>query len=307
MNRQRKDIYAIVTNQIIQALEQGVRPWMKPWDSNHMDGRVLLPKRVTGEAYRGINILLLWGTAIQEGYQSPTWMTLRQANKYKARVRKGEKSTMVVYADTFRKTETTDKGEDIEVNIPYLKSYTVFNCDQIDGLPEHFYHRPEPKVENAIVRDQRLESFFAATGADIRHGGNKAYYSITHDYVRMPPIEAFCDQESYYATLGHEMVHWTRHEQRLNRDFGRKQWGDAGYAQEELVAEMGAAFLCAALDITPKVREDHAAYINSWLEVLRKDKKAVFTAASHAQKAVEHLESYQSQTASADEAQPIAA
>ncbi|PSB68600.1 antirestriction protein [filamentous cyanobacterium CCP1] len=297
MTQPRKDVYALVTHQIIQALEQGVRPWMKPWDSTHLNGRVTMPRRATGESYRGINILLLWGAAITAGYDNPIWMTVKQANKHQANVRKGEKGTMVVYADTFSKTETNDKGEDVAVAIPYLKSYTVFNCAQIEGLPAHFYQAaPPPSLENVVTRDQRLDAYFAATKADLRHGGNRAFYSITHDYVQMPPLEAFHDAESYYATLGHEMVHWTRHEQRLNRDFGRKQWGDEGYAQEELVAEMGAAFLCAALDITPEVRNDHAAYIDSWLKVLRDDKRALFKAASYAQKAVDYLNSLQAHT-----------
>ena len=287
------DIYAQVTNRIIQSLEKGVRPWMKPWSSDHLDGRVLMPLRGTGEAYRGINILLLWEAMMEAGYHSPTWMTLRQANNLGAKIRKGERGTQVVYANTFTKTETNDKGEDIDVDIPYLKSYRVFNCDQIEGLPEHYYVRPERKPENEIARDQRLDAYFTNTGADIRYGGNRACYSVTHDYVRMPPIEAFDSGASFYAVLGHETIHWTRHEKRLDRDFGRKQWGDEGYAQEELVAEMGSAFLCSLLDITPEVREDHASYIDSWLQVLRQDKRAVFKAASYAQKAVEYLNELQ--------------
>ena len=266
---------------------------MKPWSSDHLDGRVLMPLRGTGEVYRGINILLLWEAMMEAGYQSPTWMTLRQANKLGAKIRKGERGTQVVYANTFTKTETNDKGEDIDVDIPYLKSYRVFNCDQIEGLPEHYYVRPERKTENAISRDQHLDAYFTNTSADIRYGGNRAYYSVTHDYVRMPPIEAFDSSASFYAVLGHETIHWTRHEKRLNRDFGRKQWGDAGYAQEELVAEMGSAFLCSLLDMTPEVREDHASYIDSWLQVLRQDKRAIFKAASYAQKAVEYLNDLQ--------------
>lgn len=306
MTKPRKDLYATITNQIITSLEQGVRPWMKPWSSDNLNGRVLMPLRSTGETYQGINVLLLWGEAMLQGYQSPTWMTLRQANKLKAKVRKGERGTMVVYANSLLRKETTDNGEDIEVNIPYLKSYTVFNCDQIAGLPEHFYNKPERLPENPIERDQRLDAYFANTGADIRHGGNMAYYSITHDYVQLPPIEAFHHQEGYYATKAHEMIHWTRHKSRLDRDFGRKKWGDEGYAQEELVAEIGAAFLCSTLDITPEVREDHVAYIENWLQVLRNDKRAVFRAASYAQKAVDFLDNLQNES-TAVEAQGIAA
>ena len=140
-----------------------------------------------------------------------------------------------------------------------------------------------------MQRIERADAFFAATRADIKHGGNRAYYNIGSDFVQMPPFEAFRDAESYYAILAHECTHWTRHDSRLAREFGRKRWGDAGYAMEELVAELGSAFLCADLDLTPEIREDHAAYIASWLEVLKNDKRAIFSAAAHAQRAADFL------------------
>jgi len=140
-----------------------------------------------------------------------------------------------------------------------------------------------------VQRIERAESFFAATHADIRHGGNMAYYNIGSDFVQMPPFESFRDAENYYAILAHECTHWTRHKSRLDRDLGRKRWGDAGCAMEELVAELGSAFLCADLDLTPEIREDHAAYIANWLEVLKNDKRAIFSAAAHAQKAADYL------------------
>jgi antirestriction protein ArdC len=169
-----------------------------------------------------------------------------------------------------------------------MKGYTVFNVEQIEGLPGEYYDKPEPAGE-AVERIDRAEKFFASTGASIHHGGDRAYYAIGPDHIKVPYIEAFRDAESYYATLAHEVTHWTRHESRLNRDFGRKQWGDEGYAQEELVAELGAAFLCADLGLTLVDREDHAAYIGSWLKVLKDDKRAIFRAAAHAQKAVNYL------------------
>jgi antirestriction protein ArdC len=144
-----------------------------------------------------------------------------------------------------------------------------------------------------VQRIERVESFFAATGAVVRHGGNRAYYSISTDHVQMPPIEAFRDAESYYATRAHETTHWTRHKSRLDRDFGRKRFGDEGYAIEELVAELGSAFLSADLDLTPEVRDDHAAYIASWIKVLKDDKRAIFSAASHAQRAADFLHGLQ--------------
>ncbi len=137
---------------------------------------------------------------------------------------------------------------------------------------------------------QRLDDFFCRTGADLRHGGSRAFYRVDADFVQMPEFEDFHTGENYYSTLAHEMTHWTRHPLRLDRDMGRKAWGDAGYAMEELVAEMGAAFLCADWGITPETREDHAAYISAWLEVLKNDKRAIFTAASKASQAAEYLQ-----------------
>jgi antirestriction protein ArdC len=173
-----------------------------------------------------------------------------------------------------------------------MKGYTVFNAEQIEGLPAHFYATTQP-LNNAIERLDAVERFFASTKATIKHGGNRAFYSPSLDFVQMPELPTFRDAESYYATLAHEATHWTRHESRLDRDLGRKRFGDAGYAMEELVAEIGAAFLCADLGITPETRDDHAAYIASWLKVLKDDKRAIFTAASHAQKAADFLNGLQ--------------
>ena len=173
-----------------------------------------------------------------------------------------------------------------------MRCYTVFNVEQIEGLPAHYYATNAPKIE-PVQRNARAEAFLAATGAEVRHSGTRAYYSISTDVVQLPPFEAFRDPESYYATRGHETVHWTRHPSRLAREFGRKRFGDEGYAMEELVAELGAAFLCADLDLTPEVRDDHAAYIASWIKVLKNDTRAIFTAASHAQRAVDFLHGLQ--------------
>jgi antirestriction protein ArdC len=231
---------------------------------------------------------------MEQGFSCPIWMTFKQAQELGAHVRKGEHGSLVVYANTLHKTETNEEtGEEEERDIPYMKGYTVFNCEQIEGLPAHYYAKPEQPATPEEERNEALERFFRQTGATLRHGGDRAFYAIMADYVQMPPFPAFCDVESYYATLAHEMTHWTRHPTRLERDFGRKSWGEAGYAKEELVAELGAAFLCADLGITPETRDDHAAYIASWLEALKNDKRFIFTAASYAQKAVDHLHSYQ--------------
>jgi len=211
-------------------------------------------------------------------------------------VRKGEKGSLVVYADTFTKKDTDDKGADIDVEIPFMKGYTVLNAEQVDGLPAYFYATVPPQNSD-LDRLESVEGFFASTKITIQHGGSSAFYSPGRDIVQMPELATFRDRESYYATLAHEMTHATRHASRLDRDLGRKRFADAGYAMEELVVEIGAAFLCADLGITPETRPDHAAYIASWLKVLKDDKRAIFTAASHAQKAADYLHGSQPQEA----------
>ena len=218
------------------------------------------PLRHNGQPYSGINVLMLWAEASEKGYSAPIWMTFNQATELKANVRKGEHGSLVVYANSIKRKEETEDGEDEEREIHFLKGYTVFNVEQIDGLPEKFYGRPPPTM-TAIERIHHAEQFFANLKADIRIGGNRAFYALEPDYIQLPPIEAFRDAESYYATEAHEATHWTRHPSRLARDFNRKAWGDEGYAKEELVAELGAAYLCADLELEPEVREDHAAYI----------------------------------------------
>jgi antirestriction protein ArdC len=287
-NSERQDIYTRITGQIVASLEQGVRPWMKPWSGENAAAKITRPLRHNGTPYTGINILMLWAASLEHGFGSPSWMTFKQALDLNAHVRKGEKGSLVVYANTFTRTEEDAEGQEVEREIPFLKGYTVFNVEQIEGLPEHFYAKPEPKF-TAVERIDHAETFFAATHADIRYRGGRAYYAQEPDYIQMPPIESFRDAESFYGTLGHETVHWTKHPSRIERDFGRKTWGDEGYAREELVAELGAAFLCADLELTPEVREDHAAYIATWLTVLKNDNRAIFQAAAHAQRAVDYL------------------
>ena len=174
-----------------------------------------------------------------------------------------------------------------------MKGYTVFNVEQIENLPAHYYAKVEPKHATALERIEAVEKFVASTGAVIKHGGNRAFYRMGDDFVQMPELQAFKNTESYYATAAHEITHWTRHPSRLDRSFDQKRFGDSGYAMEELVAEIGSAFLCADLEITPEPREDHAAYIESWLKALKNDKRAVFTAASHAQRATDYLHGLQ--------------
>jgi antirestriction protein ArdC len=293
---EKQDVYSRVTDKIIADLERGNLTWLQPWQAGHRAGPVSTPLRAGGIAYRGVNVLMLWAAAMEKGYSCPLWLTYKQAAEIGGQVRKGEKGSLVVYANRFTKTETDDTGADVEVEIPFMKGYTVFNAEQIDGLPAHFY-ATVPPLNSDIEPLDAVESFFASTKASIQHGGNRAFYSPDRDIVQMPELKTFRDSESYYATLAHEMCHWTRHKSRLDRDLGRKRFGDAGYAMEELVAEIGAAFLCADLGIIPETRADHAAYIASWLKVLKDDKRAIFTAASHAQKAADYLHGLQPQAA----------
>jgi antirestriction protein ArdC len=294
---EKQDVYTRITSKIIASLEQGVRPWIQPWNAEHAAGKITRPLRHNGQAYSGINILMLWASAMEQGFAAPIWMTFRQALELGANVRKGEKGSLVVYANAITRTEHDDAtGQDVEREIPFLKGYTVFNVEQIEGLPAIYHAKAEPKL-TPVERIARAEEFFAATKAVINYGGGRAFYAPGPDRIQMPPIETFRDAESFYATLAHETTHWTKHESRLQRDFGRKHFGDEGYAREELVAELGSAFLCADLELTPEVRDDHASYIASWIEVLSSDKRCVVQAASYAQKAVDYLHALQPQPA----------
>lgn len=288
----RTDVYARVTETIIASLEEVRRPWHQPWTdtapgSNPLD----LPLRHNGMPYRGVNVLLLWVAAIQKGYRSPSWMTYKQAQSLGAHVRKGETGSFIVYADRITRTETDARGEDVEREIAFMKSYTVFNVEQIEGLPEQ--HRPmQSPTPSPVERLAIAEQFFAATGARFEHGGKRAYYSPSADVIRLPHAEAFRDAESYASTKGHELIHWTGHTTRLAREFG-KRFGDNAYAFEELVAELGAAFLCAMLGVTPEVQPEHADYLAHWLAILKTDKRAIFTAAAQAQRAADYLHALQ--------------
>ncbi|KKX32879.1 zincin-like metallopeptidase domain-containing protein [Rhizobium sp. LC145] len=300
--RPDKDIYQRITGKIVDQLETGVRPWHQPWGAN---GTPTRPLRHNGVPYRGINTMLLWMETTANGYVSPYWMTYRQAQELGGQVRKGEISALVVYAGAIETTEEAENGEEIEQRIPFLKGYPVFNCDQIDNLPARFTPTPaEPR--SPMKRFAHADAFFAHTGAKIHFGGNKAFYSPLEDFIGMPPFEAFESPDAYVSVLAHETAHWTRHPTRLNRDFGRKTWGDDGYAMEEVVAEVSAALICADLGIESEPREDHAAYIGSWLKVLKNDKRAVFQAAAHAERAAAYLHSLQPDAPSTDDA-PLAA
>jgi antirestriction protein ArdC len=284
------DLHARVTARIVADLEQGVRPWQRPWNAAHAAGPISRPLRHNGTAYRGINVLLLWTEALEKHYAAPIWMTYKQAAELGGQVRRGEHGALVVIADRFTQTETDEEGNERVRQIPFMKGYTVFNVKQIDGLPETFLARAEPP--KPVERIDHAERFFAATGATIRQRGNHAFYDPSSDVIQMPPRDSFRDVAAYFGVLGHETVHWTSAPSRLARELGRR-FGDEAYAAEELIAEMGAAFLCADLGISPEIREDHAQYLSHWLAVLKADHRAIFNAAAHAQRAADYLHTRQ--------------
>lgn len=296
----RIDIYARITDRIVAELEKGVRPWMQPWQSTNATGRVMRALRHNGLPYSGMNVLLLWSETIARGYARPTWMTFKQALELGAAVRKGETGAMVVFASRFTTTEKDAAGEEYEREIPFLKAYSVFNVAQIDGLPEHYYGPAEP-VRDPIERIEHADRFFANTRAAIRYGGDRAYYAPATDHIQMPPLERFRDAAAYVATLSHEITHWTAAGNRLKRDLSRYAKDRSERAREELIAELGSCFLCADLGIAPELepRPDHASYLGSWLKVLADDKRAIFSAAAHAQRAVAFL--HRLQPASSEE------
>lgn len=293
----RVDIYARITDRIVASLEEGVRPWVRPWSAGHLKGRVTRPLRHNGVPYSGINVLLLWSETVSRGFQSPTWMTFRQATELGAHVRKGETGSTVVYANRVKTTEIGENGEEVERDIPFLKAYTVFNLEQIDGLPGEYWPSAPQDLKPDLKRIATADAFFLATQALIQHGGDKAFYAPGPDLIQMPPIETFRDVESYYATLAHESVHWTGAKHRIDRDLSQYARDKTQRAREELVAELGAVFLSADLGIVPEMepRADHASYIASWLEVLRNDKRFIVSAAAHAQRAVAYLHDLQPQ------------
>jgi antirestriction protein ArdC len=283
----RGNLYDEVTRRIVAELEAGRVPWVQPWGRVGGAAAGLPRNALTERPYSGINILILWGAVIERGYPSQGWLTFRQALQAGGAVRRGERGTTVVYADRFtpesERERARDTGEDAR-SIAFLKRFTVFNVAQVDGLPEGFAPDPAPLPEREIV--PVAEQVIAASGVRFRIGGDEAFYAPSRDIVQVPPQPAFFDQINYYRTCLHELTHATGHPSRLARDL-TNAFGSKDYAREELVAEMGSAFLCAALGIVPTVR--HADYLASWLDVLREDSRAIFRAASAASKAADWL------------------
>ena len=302
-NKPRVDIYAKITDRIVADLEQGVRPWVKPWSAGNLAGRVTRPLRYNGTPYQGINVLLLWSEAVARGFVSPFWMTFKQSVELGGHVRKGETGSTVVYASQFTKTETDERGDEVERGIPFLKAYSVFNVDQIDDLPGHYYGAAAPVIE-PLARIAHADAFFDATGAKLVYGGPQAYYAPGSDHIQLPVFESFRDAESFVAIRAHETVHWTAPAHRANRDLSRYHKDRSERSREELVAELGSVFICADLGIVPELepRPDHASYLSNWLNVLSNDKRFIFSAAAHAQRAVTYLHDLQPQASPVAEA-----
>lgn len=275
----KTDIYQTVTNSIIEALEAGVKPWVCPWKRN---GAVSgIPSNFsTGTAYSGMNIMLLWHSAVKQGFNDSRWMTYKQAQEQGAQVRKGERGTTAIFYRTLEK-----EAEDGEIEkIPMLKTFTVFNVEQIDGLKMGAGIDPQPVTEFDPL--PHVEALFQRTGANITERGQRAFYRPATDEIRLPERHLFTDAANFYATGLHEFVHWTGAKNRLNREKGER-FGSEGYAFEELIAELGSAFLTADLGIIGDVQ--HESYIASWLTSLRNDKRYIFKAAAAASRAHRYL------------------
>lgn len=285
MAKTRFDIHQHVTDTIIAQIEAGTPPWRKPWTGS--TGGACLPVRHNGEAYKGINILMLWATAHMRGLTSERWMTFKQAQDLGGSVKKGAKAAKSVFYGTIEKEDDSKlAGEETTIR-RFARFNNVFNADDIEGLPEEYYICPDPPRDLGTKSDARLDAFFAGTGAVIITSEDpRAYYSIEKDHIHMPPIATFHDAAGFFGTLAHESIHWSGSAKRLDR-FAKFQDRKA-YAFEELVAEIGACILGVTLGVAPQF-DQSAAYIEGWIEALKNDKGMIFKAASEAQKAVDFI------------------
>lgn len=289
---ERRDIHAEITAQLIAAIEADPGRPSLPW--RRSAAPLFMPANaLTKKLYNGINIVSLWVAAECKGYSDPVWATYRQWSEMDCQVRKGEKSSLVVFYKEYD-TDPDPEQEDDNGKRRVARASYVFNASQVDG-----YNSPAPPIPlGPIERIDAADRFVQYTGARIEHGGDRAFYRPSTDHIQMPDEDRFCGtdtltrSEAYYAVLGHECIHWSGSEKRLNREFG-KRFGDAAYAAEELVAEIGSAFLCAELGITQDTRPDHAQYLANWLNLLKSDNKAIFTAAAKASEAVAFLKRLQ--------------
>ncbi|MCC3246426.1 ssDNA-binding domain-containing protein [Methylocystis sp. WRRC1] len=270
-------VYENVTKSIIAELEGGTAPWIKPWKSGTRVG-IMPANAINGHHYRGINVPILWHAADERGFPKNAWLTFKQALDAGGHVRKGEKGTQIVFTKRISVTDDDDEARQISM----LRAFTVFNVAQVEGV-EALAPLPEPPLSGVV------ETFVSATGADIRHGGDRACYVPSRDFIALPNASDFESEQHYEATKLHELVHWSGNEKRLKRDLANR-FGTKAYAAEELVAELGAAFLCAHLGVEGRLRHDE--YIASWLSLLKEDDRAIFTAASKASAAADYLRSF---------------
>jgi antirestriction protein ArdC len=287
--------YQTVTDRIVAMLEAGTRPWVQDWTATG-GGR---PLRWDGKPYRGANVINLWAAAMARGLSGQSWMTYKKAQELGGQVKKGAKSELAFYVGAVTKTEENSAGEETERTIPFMKTYLVFNTDEVADLPAQYYGKAPVLTLDPAARIASADAFIAHTGAVIHHGGGRAFYRPSTDEVYMPPFETFRTAAGYYSTTFHELTHWSGAEKRLDRVKG-KIFADPAYAFEELVAELGAAFLSADLGISAEPREDHASYIASWIRALKDDNKAIFRAASLAEKAAGFMHSLQPAGAAAE-------
>lgn len=289
------DVYQKITDDIIAELEKGALPWFKPWQGDGKSNfNFALPVNATTDKnYRGVNIVILWGAAEDRGHQSPRWLTFKQAKGAGGHVMPGQKGINLVRFQPVSKTDIDDTGKEVDASYLMSKVFTVFNVEQCEGLPvEIVGELPAaptltPDTVKAVTLDASLVTWRSATGADIRHGENRACFQPKFDRILMPDHDKFDAESSYWATLFHEIGHWTGADKRLKRGVD-DAFGSDGYAFEELVAELASAFLCAKLGVVGEQR--HAGYIESWLKALKNDKRYVVKAASAAMKAVDYLE-----------------
>ena len=281
----KKNIAEEITNRILEDLEKGVTPWEKPWKLGR--GLSLPTNASTGKNYRGINVFVLWEEATRKGFSTPSWLTFNQANSLKGRVKKGEKGTDVVFYKRLAKTKSLNLEDEVvldQQSFWILRTYTVFNLDQIEGF-DHL--KPKAETVEPFAAIERAEKLLKDSGAKILHAAiDRAFYEPIGDRITLPLKGSFTSPEKYYETALHEICHWSGAKHRLNREFG-KRFGDQAYAFEELVAEMGAAFLCVSCGIPYDTQ--HASYIGDWMKILKDNKRAVFTAAAKAQAAMDFV------------------
>lgn len=280
----KSDVKQMITDRIVALMERGELEWQ---DTLKQGATAGMPRNAsTGAPYRGVNVLILWAMRAEAGFMSNRWMTYKQAQAAGAQVRKGEKSVTCVY---FEMLKCKDPQEGEAEFFPMAKAFSLFNLDQMDNVPAELL---DPvKVEPApFTANEQAEQFIAATGAQIEHHGIRAFYRPSSDNIVLPAREAFISPENYYATACHELTHWTGHASRLDRDFSKaRRFGDRHFAFEELVAELGASFLSGYFGFIDATVENHASYLASWIEVLKNDKSAIFTAAKHASAAYDYL------------------